>query len=204
MLESFVGIGGEALLAASAGGEAPERRGNLSPRWAPQGVYACSGDDEWLALSVRSSEEWDDLVEIIRAPPLGDRRFQDLAVRRLEHPYIDGLISAWTGCHTKWEACRLLTGRGIPAMPVMSSADLVHDPHLNHRGFIVEWDQPGIGPRLYPGVPLRFDPPFKHELLPSAPLGRDNREILRDLLHYEESAIDDLERRGVLTTRPEE
>jgi crotonobetainyl-CoA:carnitine CoA-transferase CaiB-like acyl-CoA transferase len=60
-----------------------------------------------------------------------------------------------------------------------------------------------VGPRLYPGIPLRFEPAYEHEVLPTAPLGRDNRAILRDLLGYDDDAITALEQQGVLTNRPD-
>jgi benzylsuccinate CoA-transferase BbsF subunit len=40
-----------ALLDQQLNGRAPERRGNRSPFAAPQGVYPCTGDDEWIALT---------------------------------------------------------------------------------------------------------------------------------------------------------
>ncbi|MCU1504558.1 MAG: Caib/baif family protein [Ilumatobacteraceae bacterium] len=203
MLESFVAIGGDAVLVASASGRVPQRRGNRSEQWAPQGVYRCAGDDEWIALTIRSRQEWHSLVELLGAPPLTDARFGEPAVRMLEHPYLDHHISAWTAQRTKWEAWHALRDRGVAAMPVLNNADLVHDPQLASRGFMVEWDQPGAGRRQYPGMPIRFDPPFDHEMLPAAPLGGDNRSVLRDVLGYTDATIDALERDGVIATRPD-
>jgi crotonobetainyl-CoA:carnitine CoA-transferase CaiB-like acyl-CoA transferase len=203
MLESFVAIGGEYLLATSAAGRAPSRRGNRSADWSPQGVYRCSGEDEWIGVAVRTTSEWHRLVDLVGAPPLTDPRFVDLSVRIREQPYIDRLVGAWTQTRSKWEAGQALRTSGIAAMPVLTNADLVHDPHLNERGFITEWEQPGVGTRLYPGRPIRFDPPLADPLRPSAPLGADNRSILRDLLGYSEARIDALAERGVLVERPE-
>jgi crotonobetainyl-CoA:carnitine CoA-transferase CaiB-like acyl-CoA transferase len=203
MLESFVGIGGELVLSTSASGAAPDRRGNRSERYAPQGVYRCAGDDEWVSLTVRTDEQWTALVGLIGAGPLADPRFADEATRRHEQPYLDHVIGAWTAARTKWEATQQLRAVGVVAMPVLSSGDIVHDAQLASRGFMVEWDQPGVGPRLYPGIPLHFEPEFEHEVRPAAPLGRDNREILRDLLGYDDDAITALEQRGVLADRPD-
>jgi crotonobetainyl-CoA:carnitine CoA-transferase CaiB-like acyl-CoA transferase len=202
MLESFVGIGGEAIVAASATGRAPARRGNRSERWAPQGVYPCAGDDHWVAIAARSTDEWSRLVAVLVSSPLADVRFLDPAVRLREQPYIDAEIRAWTSARTKWDAWRLLRDQRIAAMPVLSSGDLVHDAQLVSREFLIEWDQPGVGPRHYPGPPIHFEPPFDHEIVPAATLGRDNREILRELLDYDDEAIVELERRAVIATRP--
>jgi crotonobetainyl-CoA:carnitine CoA-transferase CaiB-like acyl-CoA transferase len=203
MLESFVGIGGDYVLAASASGRAPDRLGNRSTEWAPQGVYRSAGDDEWISLAVRTTAEWDRLVQLVGATPLSDPRLRHPAARRLEQPYVDRLVGAWTQARDKWEAWQALRQVGIAAMPVLTNADLVHDPHLNARQFIVEWDQPGVGPRLYPGRPIRFDPPLIEPLRPSAPLGADNQRVLRDLLGYSDDRIAALTAGGVLADRPE-
>jgi crotonobetainyl-CoA:carnitine CoA-transferase CaiB-like acyl-CoA transferase len=202
MLESFAAIGGEAFLAASDSGVAPDRRGNRSLRWAPQGAYRCAGNDEWIAITVRSTAEWRRLVEVLDAPPLRDPRFADPAVRSREQPYIDRIIESWTAGQSKWGAWRQLRDRDLVAFPVMTNSDLVHDEQLNARGFMVEWDQPGIGPRLYPGIPIRFDPPLEYEIRPAALLGQHNRTILRDLLGYDDATIDKLESTGVIATEP--
>ena len=110
MLESFAAIGGEAFLAASDSGVAPDRRGNRSLRWAPQGAYRCAGVDEWIAITVRSTAEWRRLVEVLDGPPLRDPRFCDPAVRSREQPYIDRIIESWTAGQSKWAAWRQLRG----------------------------------------------------------------------------------------------
>ncbi len=112
------------------------------------------------------------------------------------------MIESWTSGQTKWNAWRQLRDRDLVAFPVLTNGDLVHDEQLTARGFMVEWDQPGIGPRLYPGVPIRFDPPLEYEVRPAARLGQHNRPILRDLLGYDEATIDKLESRGVIATEP--
>lgn len=168
MLEAFAAIGGEAFLVASDTGVAPVRHGNRSLQWAPQGAYPCAGDDEWIAITVRSPAEWRRLVELLDVPPLRDSRFADPAVRAREQPYLDRIIAAWTTGQTKWAAWRHLRDRDLVAFPVLTNSDLVHDEQLAARGFMVEWDQPGIGPRLYPGVPIRFDPPLEYEVRPGA------------------------------------
>lgn len=202
MIEAFAAIGGDAFVSASDRGTPPPRRGNRSARWGPQGAYPCTGEDEWIALAVRTTDEWHRLVDVVDAPPLRDPRFADPATRQREQPYIDRIIGSWTGARSKWEAWQLLRDRDLVAMPVLTNGDLVHDEQLNARGFLVEWDQPGIGTRLYPGIPIRFDPPLDEPIERAALLGEHDREILRDLLGYDEAAIDDLEKRSVIATRP--
>ena len=48
----------EPLIEYQASGVLPERRGNRHRLFAPQGCYPAMGDDSWVALCVRSDEEW--------------------------------------------------------------------------------------------------------------------------------------------------
>ena len=57
-LETYASLGGEKYLSASATGEDPRRWANRSADRAPQGVYPCQGEEEWLAISVETDEEW--------------------------------------------------------------------------------------------------------------------------------------------------
>ena len=41
-----------------ANGRVAQRTGNRSPLWVPQGVYPCSGKEEWIAITVRDDVDW--------------------------------------------------------------------------------------------------------------------------------------------------
>ena len=64
MFETAVDYIEEYVLQEQLTGEVP-RYGNRDPRFAPQGVYRCAGDDNWLALSVRNDAEWRALCELL-------------------------------------------------------------------------------------------------------------------------------------------
>jgi crotonobetainyl-CoA:carnitine CoA-transferase CaiB-like acyl-CoA transferase len=76
----------------------------------------------------------------------------------------------------------------VAAFPVMTNADLVRDPQIVHRGFVVVHDQPDVGWRGYPGCPIHFErsPVF---VFPAPPLGGDNAAVLTGLLGYREEEI---------------
>ena len=123
-LETLLPLIGDHLLVTSATGVAPLRLGNRSLSFAPQGVYRCGGDDQWLALTVRSDDEWRSLVAIIgSAAPSGSAESVGLAspayeaveTRRDRHDLIDEYITAWTSQRGKFEAMAALQARGIPA-----------------------------------------------------------------------------------------
>ena len=155
-LETLLPVIGDHLLTTSATGRAPERLGNRSLMYAPQGVYRCDGDDEWLAVTVRSDEEWRRLVELVDRPVLTDLVAVTDAERWAAHDRIDEEITAWTTQRGKFDAMDALQGLDIPAMAVLTNADLVDGPQLQAREFIATFVSGDAGPQRLPGCPLHF------------------------------------------------
>jgi crotonobetainyl-CoA:carnitine CoA-transferase CaiB-like acyl-CoA transferase len=202
-LETYAAIGGDAYLTASASGEAPTRRGNRSPERAPQGVYPCAGDDEWVAISIESDAEWKALCEVV-AGGLDPARHPTLAERLDHHDEIDRAIAAWSGGREKHEAMRTLQAVGVRAAAVMTNRDIVEDEHVAARGFMVEWDQADVGRRRFPGFPIHFTDPGEISMRGAPPLGADNHYVLVDVLGYPEARVAALAEAGVIATAPPE
>lgn len=177
--ETLLAFGGELLLWSSVTGRAPRRSGNRSADDAPQGVYRCTGEDSWVAVTVRSDDEWRALVELVGGP-LVELRDATRAERHRRHDDIDAAIAAWTGARSAGDAAAALQAVGVVACPAFTNRDLVEDPHLQARGFIVEWDQPDVGRRRFPGFPVHVEG-GSIRMQPAPPLGAHNREVLEQL-----------------------
>ena len=202
-LETYAAIGGETYLAASETGAAPPRRGNRSPDRAPQGVYPCAGDDEWLAISVENDAEWLALARVVEGGLRADR--YGTLPRRLEHhDEIDRAIAAWSAGRDKREAMRTLQAAGVRAGAVMTNRDIVEDDHIAARGFMVEWDQADVGRRRFPGFPIHFTDSTGIPMRGAPALGADNRYVLVDVLGYAEARVAALAEAGVIAIAPPE
>jgi len=202
-LETYAAIGGETYLAASTTGAAPPRRGNRSPERAPQGVYPCAGEDEWVAISVESDAEWRALAGVIGGE-LGADRFRTLAARRDRHEEIDRFITTWAAGYDKHEAMRALQAAGVRAASVMTNRDIVEDEHMAARRFMVEWDQEDVGRRRFPGFPIHFTDPAEIPMRGAPALGADNRYVLAEVLGYPDERVAALSEAGVIATAPPE
>jgi crotonobetainyl-CoA:carnitine CoA-transferase CaiB-like acyl-CoA transferase len=202
-LETYAAIGGDAYLTACASGAPPPRRGNRSPERAPQGVYPCAGDDEWLAISIESDVEWRALCGAVGSRLDADRH-PTLAHRIDHHDEIDRAIAAWSTGRGKHEAMRMLQAAGVRAAAVMTNRDIVEDEHIAARGFMVEWDQADVGRRRFPGFPIHFADPGEITMHGTPPLGADNRYVLVDVLGYPEARVASLAEAGVIATAPPE
>ena len=200
-LESYLSIGGEMLVAASAAGEPPPRRGNRSPAFAPQGVYPCRGDDAWVAITVQSDQAWEALAALIGGS-LADSALRDAGERHRRHDAIDAEIAAWTRSRDAHDVANLLQEAGIVAGPVLSNLEMVADPHLRARDMIVPIDHPDAGQREFPGFPIRLSETPVERFAGAPTLGQHNEAVLCDLLGYSGEEYAALLAAGVIADSP--
>ena len=95
--EMTVGLLGEAMMDYAFNGRVQEPAGNRSASAAPQGVYPCAGDDQWIAIAVESDAQWRSLRELMGDPAWAkDAGLETAAGRRSRHDEIDGALGVWT------------------------------------------------------------------------------------------------------------
>ena len=146
MLEVTTAQLSEPLVAAQLTGRAPKTLGNASAACAPHGIYACAGDDRWIAIECRTDEEWSGLVAALdNSPALDDVRFASAAERRANSAAVDDVLSSLVAGHDPEELARLLQRHGAPAARVATTADTFHDEHLRARGFWIPVEHPLVG-----------------------------------------------------------
>jgi crotonobetainyl-CoA:carnitine CoA-transferase CaiB-like acyl-CoA transferase len=182
----------------------PMRTGNRSLWYAPQGVYRCTGEDNWLAITVRNDTEWAAFCAATGHEEwASDRRFADVLSRFEHHDALDELIEAWTKTQDSREAMEKLQAAGVIAAAVLSPKQVLFDPHLKARGFYdrVETENAGIRP-----LPHQLGAKFSEFEMPSARraprLGEHNEEILVGLLGMSQEEIVKLEETKVIGTEP--
>lgn len=200
-LETLLPLMGDHLLTTSITGEAPVRWANRSPMYVPQGVYRSGESDGWLALTIDSDDAWRRFVDVIADERLGDQRYSTADGRRVDHDTIDAIVEKWTSRRGKFEAMAALQKRGIAAMAVLSSADLVDGPQLQSRGFIASIESADAGPQRLPGNPIHFSE--REVPLGASPgLGEHNVDIVGGLLGYDAPSVAQLHADGTLATTP--
>ena len=190
-------VGIQGILTQSATGKPPARLGNRSDRFAPRGVYPCVGDDEWIAIEVRSEPEWQALKGYAELPDLGP---VEERLRRVDE--VDRAVAAFTQEQVAEVLMFELQALGIRAGHVASGLELASDPHLSSRGFWKLMERDYVGELPHPAAPYRLgDEPFDIDR-PAPTLGQHNREVLSQLLHLTGPEIDDLEAEGIIGTKP--
>lgn len=181
-----------------------QRIGNRHPRLAPQGCYRCAGDDDWCVVSVHDDEEWVALCRAIGCPELAGR-FPSNEARRQNHDEIDTIISAWTAGLGKFAAMDTLQAAGVRAAAVFDARDMHLDRHAKARGLVEPVSFPAdrhVGKRMIFGRPWKLSKLPLHVRGPGPRLGEHNREVLQDILGYDEARYQQLEETGVISSTP--
>ena len=174
-------------------------RGNRSELGAPWGAYRCAGEDEWVAICVRSDAEWEALRGAIgdpdwaRDPALGSE-----AGRRERHDAIDEALEAWTRERDPQAARDALQAVGVPAGDLQHALHLLADAHLGSREFIRVIDQPGLTTLMFEGASFHATDLPQTADRPAPLLGQHTHEVCREHLGLPESEIDALIAEGVL------
>ena len=195
--ECLFPLGVQGILAQSMTGAPPPRLGNRSPQFAPQGVYPCVGEDEWIAIAIHTDEEWSSLADFT-----GIGGFGDMADRMARHDELDRDIADFTRGQVAEVLMLELQAIGVRAGHVASALELATDPHLAGRGFWKFMEREHVGVLPHPAPPYRVgEAPFDIDR-PAPTLGQHNREVLNGLLGLSDAEVDDLERRGIIGTRP--
>ncbi len=189
----------DAVLSWCVSGSLPGKRENRDEAASVHGAFPCKGDDQWVAISVRTEEEWRGLVAA-----MGDRAWARNAQRlgpvqrQRRMAEVEQRIAAWTRRRTPLEAMRALQARGVPAIVVNSIGGALADPHLRHRGAFQENRHPvtGLQPAYASPIAVAGVP---RAVRSHAPLwGQHNGYLLREVLGLADAAVERLVESGAV------
>jgi crotonobetainyl-CoA:carnitine CoA-transferase CaiB-like acyl-CoA transferase len=202
MIDLAVNVAAEQILEFEAYGELMTRQGNRSVRAAPQGVYACAGRGEWLALSVVNDDQWSALCEVIGAVSwLELPEFATLEGRRSAHDRLDGKIGAWCAGRSLGAAIEALGKAG--AEPVIGAYAIDENEQMEARGFWEPVNHDVVGEHRFPGWPMRLSGgPERSYRSPAPLLGQHNEEVLTQVLGIDLNDLAELREAGVIGERP--
>ena len=127
---------GEAFMGWAMNQRLPSQMGNGHDWMAPHNAYPCSGEDEWVAITVRDDAEWDGLRAAMDDPAwASDGAYADQMARWEHRAALDEQLVGWTQAHTKHDVFERCRAPRVPAAPVQKMLEVIHDPHLEARGF---------------------------------------------------------------------
>jgi crotonobetainyl-CoA:carnitine CoA-transferase CaiB-like acyl-CoA transferase len=176
----------------------PTRCGNRDDLFAPHGCYPVAGADQWIAIAVESDGGFQALCRELGAHALArDARFETARERRRNADALDAAIAALTRDREGAELEARLQEHGVACHRVQNSDAACADPQLRAREHFVRLES-GEAYTIVEGTRSRLSrtPARIRRGVPT--LGRDNQEILTELLGYDEARVAALAAAGVL------
>ncbi len=177
-------------------GRSPQQMGNQWFGSAPANTFETK--DGYAFIMAQSDKRSQALFRLMGKEDLiVDEKFSTPLNRWRNREELGRIIEKWTRTKTKWEIYELLSGVEVPCGMVLNIEEVLNDEDLNKRGVFVEIDQPGMQRIKVYRSPMRLsDSP---EVIETAPLfGEHNKELYQELLGYDEGALDQLKKEGVV------
>jgi crotonobetainyl-CoA:carnitine CoA-transferase CaiB-like acyl-CoA transferase len=150
--------------------------------------------DGYIAISCLEPPLWANLCRLVGREDLIPDQFGP--IEKQKEMYEDLVEIFATRDRDEW--MKLLDEADVAAAPVYNVKEALSDPHVRHRGLVVEVDHPKIGKVKLIGTPFRLsDTPAVPRTRP--PLyGEHTRELLRDVVGASEDEIETLSSEGVI------
>lgn len=187
--ETGLMLSGTSIVEHQLTGSKTQRFGNRMPyqEWAPHGAFRCAGEDNWIAISIQSDAQWQELVAEMGSPGWAlDEKFATAAGRMAHQDELETRLAEFTIEQERYDLMQRLQARAIPAGVVQKAADRFdRDPQLKARGYFVELPHSEIGRWPVEGFPakLSVSPASVGGLTSRAApkLGEDNDFVYRNI-----------------------
>ncbi|HYI88709.1 MAG TPA: CoA transferase, partial [Beijerinckiaceae bacterium] len=182
-------------------GDAVPRAGNDSGGGQPGRILKCKGwegDPNAYIYFITQAPVWEAICEVIGEPEW--KTHADYATPPARLPRLNEIfarIEEWTMTKTKFEAMEILNEYDIPCGPILSMKEIAEDRSLFATGTLVEVDHPTRGKYITVGNPIKLSDSAS-EVERSPLLGEHTQEILRDVLGFADSQVEEIEASGAL------
>lgn len=162
-------------------GEVRPRTGNMNPSFPGYGFTQCA--DGYVATAVQGVNIWPRFCVAIGRLDLVERpRFTSQEEQDRWGAIVGEALDSYCRSRTRAEIVEHLVAHGVPAAPVNTLADAVHEPPLRERAMLVDVDHPFQGRITITGSPLHMtETPGTVRRAAPVP-GQDTEEVVRDLL----------------------
>jgi crotonobetainyl-CoA:carnitine CoA-transferase CaiB-like acyl-CoA transferase len=202
LVEAALTMTAEQVVEWTANNTLLERDGNHTRWHAPQGVYAGSGTEQWLAVSVVIDEQWQALVAYTGIAGWEDPALATATGRWAQRYRLDADLSAWAAGRDVAATAEDLLALGVPAAHVVDQRYVHRHPQIATRGYFEDIDHPVHGRIPIPVLPFRFGRVPRWSQLPPPTVGEHNEEVLEKELGLSRQRIRELADHGVIGNRP--
>ncbi|MEC7916989.1 MAG: CaiB/BaiF CoA-transferase family protein [Actinomycetota bacterium] len=160
-------------------------------------LFATS-DGYAMVYPVATEAHWQGMCSALGRDDLAsDPRFGDLQGRVLYGGDVNDELERETVKFTTTQLVALMDKADVPVAPVNTREAMIVDPHIQHRGLIVESVHPTAGRVRSVRPPARFSATPSGAARPAPMFGQHTDEVLSELLGLEKQELSELRREGV-------
>jgi crotonobetainyl-CoA:carnitine CoA-transferase CaiB-like acyl-CoA transferase len=136
---------------------------------------------DYISALVHTDRHFHKFCDMIGQPELkSDERFKNIAARTKNVNAYYKFLEDEIAKRPAEEWVRLLEEAEIPVQKIVSTDELLHDPHLEKVGFFKQVEQPGEGTLRVPGFPAQFSETPARVCSGVPRLGEHTVDVLRD------------------------
>ena len=191
--EAAIHLLAPAVLDYEVNGHVWHRMGNRDRELAPHGVYAASGDDEWVAIVCQSDEAWLALCGVMAlSDEAADASLRTAVARLAKADELDERIGQWTSVRSAQEIESSLIAAGVAAHVVLNSAAALIDAQMQHREHFVTVSHASHTGLIVEGTRVKLSRTPGRVERGGPELGEHNFEVLTDILGYDGDRIADI------------
>ncbi|MFQ6678356.1 MAG: CaiB/BaiF CoA transferase family protein [Fidelibacterota bacterium] len=195
MLDTMLSLNERMVMLYSISGIEPHR-GRLTHLY-PRGAFQCS--DGYLALNVPDDQIWSRLCKTMERDDLiEDERSINGTARASNAKFLRPIIDEWLSKKTREEAEELLNENGVPVGSVYTAKDIFSSEQVSKRKALVEINDPDVGTYTFARGPVMLSESPEIETNPAPSLGQHTAEILKEILHYSDKRIIELEHSQII------
>jgi crotonobetainyl-CoA:carnitine CoA-transferase CaiB-like acyl-CoA transferase len=152
-----------------------------------------------MVYPVATEAHWQGMCSALGRDDLAsDPRFEDLQGRVLHGGEVNDELERETARFTTAELIALMDKADVPVAPVNTRDSMIVDPHIQHRGLIVESVHPTAGRVRSVRPPARFSATPTAAARPAPLFGQHTDEVLSELLGVETKELSELRAEGVI------
>ena len=150
--------------------------------------------DGWaMVYPVATQAHWSGMCRALGREDLAnDPRFADLQGRVLYGDAVNAELQAETRRYSTADLVALMDEADVPVAPVNSRDQMINDPHVQHRGIIVETEHPTAGRIRQVTPPARFSETPSSIHRPAPTFAENTDEVLASVLGMSPERIDKL------------
>lgn len=180
------------------GGETAGPQGSGHMSVVPYGAYPTK--DRPIVVAIFVEKFWKSLCDVVGLPEMGtDERLATTAGRLTHRTEVEERLARRFVTDTQANWIRKLMDAKIPCAPILGIDQVVEDPQVTHRDMVVDVNHPLCGPLRMLGDPVKLTPePGGEHFAPPPTLGQHTRQVLRDLLGYDDGRMDELSAHDVI------